>query len=304
MCIKKTRNYLLEFIIIIIIIVVIFLMNLLQRRGTSNDINQFVGNNGLSGTVVKNGVLADHIGGVLGSIVHSVSSGRNLSGVALSQTPENVVGKRELSEVTDDLIFNLERRKLGRRLKSLSGEDRKESGLERNTGKELVVKDFNGVILSTERDDLVGNGSSFNEGRSLLTDRSKRSNNVIGVRTRNLGLDLVTNGNDFSVGVLGKTVTSSTSKLRVDGTAKTLIGGHGNDELLGSFGGNSSLGIVVDLLVGRAIDTGDSHTTLGLVESGRSNNLHGVGDLLNVLDRLETSLNFTKSSIGSKRRVC
>lgn len=38
---------------------------LIQSRSTSNDIDQFVGNNSLSGSIVKNGVFAYHVTSVL-----------------------------------------------------------------------------------------------------------------------------------------------------------------------------------------------------------------------------------------------
>lgn len=49
-------------------------------------------------------------------------------------------------------------------------------------------------------------------------------------------------------------------------------------------------------LTGRslAIGAGSLHTTLGLGDLGRGNHLHGLGDLLNVGNRLQTKLDYTQ----------
>lgn len=76
--------------------------------GTSDDLDQLASNDGLSGSVEKNLVPVDHLAGVLGGIVHSVATGRLLAGVALSQTPEDGVGKGVLLQVGEDLLVSLE----------------------------------------------------------------------------------------------------------------------------------------------------------------------------------------------------
>lgn len=61
--------------------------NLLLGSGsTSNDLNQFASNDSLSGTVEQNLELVDHVTSVLRSVVHGVTAGRLLAGVAFSKS--------------------------------------------------------------------------------------------------------------------------------------------------------------------------------------------------------------------------
>jgi hypothetical protein len=80
---------------------------------TSDNLNKFASNDGLSGTVVQNLVLANHLTSVLGGIVHGVSAGRLLAGVTFSESPEEGVGKAVLAEVAENLLINLEGGEIG-----------------------------------------------------------------------------------------------------------------------------------------------------------------------------------------------
>jgi len=108
-------------------------LHVLRGGGTSDDFNQLAGNDGLSGAVVQDLVLANHLASVLGGIlrdfvstvpdftkrrrrithVHGVSSGRLLAGVALGKSPVQGVGQAVLAEVGQDLVIDLERRDVG-----------------------------------------------------------------------------------------------------------------------------------------------------------------------------------------------
>lgn len=62
----------------------------LQRLGlgsssTSNNLDKFASNDGLTGTVVENLELVDHVTSVLGGVVHGVLARGLLAGVALSK---------------------------------------------------------------------------------------------------------------------------------------------------------------------------------------------------------------------------
>lgn len=85
---------------------------ILGGGSTSNNLNQFASNDSLSGTVVKNLELVDHVTSVLRGIVHSISAGRLLAGVALSKSPVERVGEGVFAQVAKDLIVNLEGRKV------------------------------------------------------------------------------------------------------------------------------------------------------------------------------------------------
>lgn len=56
---------------------------LIQRRSTRNDIDQFVSDDRLSRSIIQDRVPVDHVTGVLRSVIHSISSCRDFSGVAL-----------------------------------------------------------------------------------------------------------------------------------------------------------------------------------------------------------------------------
>lgn len=93
--------------------------------GTSDNLDQLSGNDGLASAVEKNLELSDHFSGVLGSVVHGVTASGNLASVALRKTlrrirkssssrefgalyPVDRVGKSELAEVGELLIVDLE----------------------------------------------------------------------------------------------------------------------------------------------------------------------------------------------------
>jgi hypothetical protein len=80
----------------------------------------------------------------------------------------------------------------------------------------------------------------------------------------------------------------------VNTTAKTLVGA-GNDQKSLLVVERLGLGLLENGVGGLAVDAGFVHGLLSAGKTGGSNNLHGVGDLLNVLDGLETTLNLTES---------
>ena len=85
----------------------------LGSGSTSDDLNEFASNDGLTCSVVQNLELVDHLSGVLGSIVHGVLTRRLLASVALGQRPVERVGKSVLTEVGENLVLNLESGEVG-----------------------------------------------------------------------------------------------------------------------------------------------------------------------------------------------
>ena len=57
---------------------------------TSNDLDKFASNDGLTGTVVENLELVDHVTSVLGGVVHGVLARGLLASVTLSKSLSNV----------------------------------------------------------------------------------------------------------------------------------------------------------------------------------------------------------------------
>lgn len=86
---------------------------LLGRGGTSDDLDQLAGNDGLASAVEQNLELVDHLAGVLGGVVHGVATGGLLAGVALGKSPEEGVGQGVLAEAGEDGLVDLEGGEVG-----------------------------------------------------------------------------------------------------------------------------------------------------------------------------------------------
>jgi hypothetical protein len=86
---------------------------LLGSGGTSDNLDQLAGNDGLASAVEQNLELVDHLAGVLGGVVHGVATGGLLAGVALGKSPEEGVGKGVLAEAGEDGLVDLEGREVG-----------------------------------------------------------------------------------------------------------------------------------------------------------------------------------------------
>jgi hypothetical protein len=267
---------------------------------TSDNLNKFASNDGLSGTVVQNLVLANHLTSVLGGIVHGVSAGRLLAGVTLSESPEEGVGKAVLAEVAENLLINLEGGEIGRLEDGLLGKCLNEGRLVAGGIDELVVQNLDVGVLGGEEGDLVGDGLGIGEGRNVLADTSKGELDALGAGTGELGLALLADNDEVGGAVLFEGSTDLTAHAGVNTTAETLVGGADDDEGLLLLGlGGLGLGGFEDLVGGLAVAAGLGHGTLGAGELGGGDDLHGVGDLLDVLDGLEAAVNFSKRRVAS-----
>lgn len=154
-------------------------------------------------------------------------------------------------------------------------------------------------------DDLVGDGLRIGKGGNVLADASEAELDVLGLGSRQLGLALFTEDDELvGVGLLGKETADVAGKTGVDTTAEALVGGADNNEgLLVLALERLGLGLVEDLLGSLSVGLGLVHGALGAGKLGRGHDLHGVGDLLNVADGLETALDFSQRRIagGSMR---
>ena len=86
---------------------------LLGGGGTSNNLDELTGNDGLASTVEENLELGDHLTGVLGGVVHGVAAGGLLAGVALGKSPEERVGHGVFAHVAEDLVIDFEGGEVG-----------------------------------------------------------------------------------------------------------------------------------------------------------------------------------------------
>jgi hypothetical protein len=274
-------------------------LHVLGSSSTGDNFDQFASNDGLSGSVEQNLVLVDHLAGVLGSIVHGVSSGRDLTGVALSKSPEEGVGKTVFAEVAENGVFNLESREVGGLSNSILGKCLNDDGLVGGGVDEAVVQDLDVGVLLGQKNDLVGDGGGISEGGNVLSDTSEGELDIPGVGSGELSLGLLANDDEVEVLALSLESADVSSQTRVNTTAETLVGRAYDEKLLGLLGlEGHGLGRLVDLVGGLAVLAGFVHGTLSSGQLGGSNNLHGLGDLLDVANGLETSLDLTESRVG------
>lgn len=164
---------------------------------------------------------------------------------------------------------------------------------------ELVVQDLDIRVLSGQQDDLVGDGLGIGKGGNVLANTGEVELDTLGVGSRQLGLALLANDDQVERRLLSRQAADGTAQTRVNTTAETLVGRADNNErlLLLSLGG-SGLGGLEDLVGSLAVLAGVVHAAGSTGELGGGDDLHGVGDLLDVANRLQTSLDLTECRIG------
>lgn len=158
----------------------------------------------------------------------------------------------------------------------------------------MVVQDLDTGILARQQGDLISNRLGIGEGRNVLADVAEAHEDVLGVSTGQLSLGLLTENHDVGVRVLLKETAGSLGQTRVDTTTETLVGAGDNEQSLLVLEG-LGFGVLENGVGGLTVDTRLVHSLLGASKTGRGNDLHGVCDLLDVLDRLQTALDFTQS---------
>lgn len=86
----------------------------------------------------------------------------------------------------------------------------------------------------------------------------------------------------------------------MDAAAEALVGGADDKQGL-ALGGleGLGLGLVEDLIGGLAVGLGVGHGALGAGQLGGGDDLHGVGDLLDVADGLEAALDLAEGREAS-----
>ncbi len=227
--------------------------------------------------------------------VHSVTTGRLLASVSLSKSPVKGVGKGVLLEVWELIFIDLESREVWGAGDGLGGVGINSDWLVGRGVQEPVVDDLDLIVLSWESRDLVGDGGGIQEVWNGLSDTSEVENNVLWVGTGKLGLGLLSDENKVDIWVGEEHLADHSGHSRVDTTAQSLVGGSNNNEgalalILKWLG----LGLGENGVGGLSVGAGILHRTGCAVELGGSNNLHGIGDLLDVANGLETVLDLTK----------
>lgn len=171
---------------------------------------------------------------------------------------------------------------------------------------EVVVQDLDASVLGRQQRNLVGHSLSISEGGNVLADIAEAHHDLLGVGTGQLSLGLLPENDDIGVGVLLQDTARSLGQTRVDTTAETLVRTGDNNQgllVLERLG----FGVLKNGVGGTTVDSRLVHGLLGPSKTSRSNNLHGVGDLLDVLNGFETALNFTQGrevgGIGGRSAV-
>lgn len=228
----------------------------LKSGGTGDDVDEVVGDGGLSTAVVDHVEVGDHVAGVLGGVVHGVALGVDLGGVSLDEGGVDGVGKGELGEVLGDVVLLLVELELGGVAERVFGEDLDDVGLEGEGRDVLVVDEVDLVELDAGLDDLVCDGGCVGEGGDVLADLVEGERDVLGERAAELGLGLFAEDDDGGalggVGVAGGGTDLVELGLGalcdggVDTAAETLVGGDDDEELAATLG-SDGLGVLEDL---------------------------------------------------------
>lgn len=158
---------------------------------------------------------------------------------------------------------------------------------------ELVVDDLNAGIVGRQEGDLVGNSLGIGESGDVLADVGEAHHDGAGAGTRQLSLGLVAENHDVGIGGALESPASGLAETGVDTTAETLVGA-GNDEQSLLILEGLGFGLLEKSVGGLTVGTGVGHGLLSASQTGRGNDLHSVGDLLDVLDGLETAFDFTQ----------
>lgn len=235
--------------------------------------------------------------------------------MALGKRPVERVGERVLAEVRENLILDLESGELGCKMSeaahvtsyvsltrvsnSLLRESLLNHGLVATGVDELVVYDLDRDVVGGQQRDLVGDVGGVGKNRNVLSGTGEAEDHVPGVGTAQLRLALLSDDCEIRIGSLLQHPPDLPRHSGVDTTAETLVGAADDDQGLLAVALNGlGLGAVEDGVGGLTIGTGLPHGPLGAGELGGGDNLHRLGDLLNVLDRLEAALDFTKGGIA------
>lgn len=220
--------------------------------------------------------------------------------MTLGQSPEERVGKSVLAHVGDQLLIDLEGREVRRSSNGILREGLDDGGLVAGGVDELVVEDLDAGVLALELDDLVGNGLGVGEGGDALANTGEAQDNVLVVGTAELGAGLLADDDEVG-GAVSDLAADPSRQTRVHTTAETLVGTADDVQgLLVLDLEGLGLGGVVDLVGSGTVLLGVVHGSLSAGQLGGGDNLHGLGDLLDVANRLETALDLTKGGVGGR----
>jgi len=170
---------------------------------------------------------------------------------------------------------------------------------------ELVVNNLNLAVVAGKLNNLVGDSLGLGEARDILAHASEAQNNVLRVGAGQLGSALLAEDHQVEVGVADGLTADVAGKARVDATAEALVGAADHDELLLALAlVGLGLGRRVHLVAGLPVLARLGHAALSTCQFGGSHDLHRLGDLLDVANRLEAALDFSEGRIGGRGARC
>jgi len=268
----------------------------LDSGGSRNNFDKFFRDDGLSGSVVRDLELVNHLARVLGSVIHGGHPGALFAAGVFLHGEVDDGGELEfgagLKDVGVDGIVNVDA--LGRGEVSVA-EKRLLGQAVRHHGLKLVIKQDSLIELESALEDHVGDGGSVVERGRLPSVLLDLALDVIRHRLLDDGSAFVADEEHLRLNVgrcVGHERLDGFVDARVNTAAKTSVGRDGDDELLGDVFGSFGAGLIIDVDASAPVSARRLQATLSLSVLGGAHHLHGSGDLFDVTRTLQTHLDF------------
>ena len=221
--------------------------------------------------------------------------------MALGEGPVEGVGEGVLAQVGEELLVDLEGGEVGGVGNSLLGVGLDDGGLVAGGVDELVVDNLDVGVVGLEAEDLVGDGLGVGEGGDVFADAGEGQDDVAGVGAAQLGAGLLADQNEVGGGLARGEggAAHEAGQAGVNTAAEALVGAADDVEGLLALGLEGlRLGVLEDLAAGLAVLPRGIHGALRAGQLGGGDDLHRVRNLPDVLDGLETVINFSQGGVG------
>ena len=179
--------------------------------------------------------------------IHGIPTSGLLTGVALGQGPVERVSQRILSQVGQNLIIDLESRKIFRRGDSFLGKRLDGDGFVALCVDEFVIHDFDTAILCGQLSEAVGDRLGVGEGGHVLANAGKAESHVLRVGPTELPFAFLSDDGEVKIWVLFQDSSGRSRHAGVDGTTEAFVGARNHQQGLLIFYW-FCLGFVKDLL--------------------------------------------------------
>jgi hypothetical protein len=174
-----------------------------------------------------------------------------------------------------------------------------EGGLVAGGVDEFVIENLDLGVFGGQGDNLIGDGLGIAKCRNVLANAGEGELDALRAGTRKLSLALLADDDKVGGAFLSKKSSNASAHARVNTTAEALVRGADDDERFLVLGlERLGLGGLIDLIGGLTVVAGLGHGALSTGELGGGDNLHRVGDLLDVADGLEAALDLAKRRVA------